>query len=172
MDQKELARCIYSLCKLSGAFTLRSGKRSSFYFDKYRFESNPNLLDNIAFHMAKMIPKNIDLLGGLELGGVPLATALSLKTKIPCVFIRKQAKTYGTCSLVEGCEIANKKIALIEDIITTGGQVCESAGQVREQGAIVQYVLCVIDRSANSKLLQKNQLQLKSLFTFKDFDPL
>ena len=170
MDKQQLAQEIKRVSELKGSFTLRSGQKSDFYFDKYRFESNPQLLEAISGFMKELIPKEVDLLGGLELGGVPLATALSLKTGIPCIFVRKEAKTYGTCALAEGGDIANKKIVLIEDVITTGGQVCESAVQLRERGALVKNVVCVIHRSLKPECekLTKHQLQLKSLFNLND----
>src|SRR5207248_4168289 len=92
-----LARRIYDVAHLTGQFTLRSGATSTEYFDKYRFESDPSLLRDIATAMAPLLPPDVDALAGLELGGVPLATALSFETGLPALFVRKQAKTYGTC---------------------------------------------------------------------------
>jgi orotate phosphoribosyltransferase len=127
MTREQLAKEIYKISYLRGNFKLRSGQISNEYFDKYRFESNPILLKEIAKQLAALLPKNCDALAGLEMGGIPIATALSLETGLPCVFIRKQAKDYGTCQFAEGLDIKNKNLCLIEDVITTGGQVILSA---------------------------------------------
>jgi len=154
MNKIELAQAIYQTAYLTGNFTLRSGKTSNVYFDKYLFESNPILLAEIADHLSQKIPKETEILAGLETGGIPLATALSLKTQLPVVFVRKQAKTYGTCKLAEGIDISSKKLCIIEDVITTGGQVVLSANELKKLGAVLLNVLCVIlrDKTANDNL--------------------
>src|SRR5215831_10159697 len=130
---RDLARC----CRLTGAFTLRSGQTSSVYFDKYQFEASPSILRRVVHQMVPLIPQGTEVLAGLELGGVPIATALSLETGIPAAFVRKSAKQYGTCRLAEGAEVNGKRICLVEDVITTGGQVMIRANELRNQGAIV-----------------------------------
>jgi orotate phosphoribosyltransferase len=95
-DLTNLARDLVARCRLRGTFTLRSGQTSSEYFDKYLFESDPVLLRRVVSDMTVLVPPGTDLLGGLELGGVPLATVLSQVTGIPALFVRKQAKTYGS----------------------------------------------------------------------------
>jgi len=118
-----LANEIYKTAHLTGSFKLRSGKVSNDYFDKYLFESNPILLKEIAEHLSRLIPEGTEVLAGLEMGGIPIATALSLKTGIPVAFVRKKAKEYGTCKLAEGIEIQGKNVCIIEDVATTGGQI-------------------------------------------------
>ncbi len=169
LSKKDLALQIEKISKLKGSFKLRSGQTSDFYFDKYQFESNPIILDAITDYLVDMIPKNIELLGGLELGGIPIATALSLKTKIPCVFIRKQAKNYGTKKQAEGQSVKHKKILLVEDVITTGGAVCSSAISLRKEGGLVEHVICVIYRGLSSSKLEQENLKLQSLFNLNDF---
>jgi orotate phosphoribosyltransferase len=93
----ELAREIYQRSHLVGDFLLRSGRRSTEYFDKYLFECDPSLLQRIAWELARLVPAETDVLAGLELGGIPLATALGLATGLPLAFVRKKAKEYGTC---------------------------------------------------------------------------
>ncbi len=151
MTRTDLARRIMKSAYLTGTFLLRSGKTSSFYFDKYRFESDPVLLTAIAEEMAGMVPQYVDRLAGLELGGIPLATALSLKCGKPCLFVRKEAKTYGTCNLAEGGFEPGDKILIIEDVITTAGQVCESVAALRQLGLEVSDVLCAIDRQQGGR---------------------
>ena len=172
MNKKELALKIEKISKLRGSFKLRSGQISDVYFDKYQFESDPDLLNAITDHFIPMIPKNTDLLGGLELGGIPLASVLSLKTQIPCVFIRKKAKSYGTEKQAEGPKVQNKNILLVEDVITTGGAVCDSAKALRKEGGIVEHVISVIHRSSDTSHLSQNNLKLQSLFTLNDFSSL
>ena len=171
MKHAELAKKIDAICHLKGDFLLRSGTRSTDYFDKYRFESQPELLKEIAAQMKTLIPPGIDALAALEMGGIPIGTALSLLTGIPCAFIRKEAKTYGTCQFAEGFEIKGKKLCIVEDVITSGGQVLLSTEDLRREGATVENVLCVINRGsgdATAKLKLKN-LSLKSLFVRADF---
>lgn len=166
-----LARRIYETSHLTGEFTLRSGATSSEYFDKYRFESDPTLLREIAAGMVEMLPDGIDALAGLELGGVPLATAASQISGLPTLFVRKQAKTYGTCRLAEGGELAGRRLAVFEDVVTSGGQVIESCGELRDLGAEIVTVLCVIDRQAGgAERMAAEGLQLRSLFTMAQLD--
>jgi orotate phosphoribosyltransferase len=161
-----LARRVVARAHLTGQFTLRSGARSDLYFDKYAFESDPHLLREIAVALAALLPDQTDAVAGLELGGVPLATVLSQVSGLPTVFVRKQAKTYGTCRLAEGIEIHSKRLAVIEDVITTAGQVIESVRELRARGAQIETVLCVIDREAGgADRLAEQGLQLRSLFT-------
>jgi orotate phosphoribosyltransferase len=101
------------------------------------------------------------------MGGIPVATALSLETGIPAVFVRKEAKAYGTCRIAEGLEsLKGMKVCVIEDVITTGGQVVISAEDLRKEGAEVQNVLCVISRQqGGEENLKKAGLTMTSLFT-------
>lgn len=146
MLRTELAQRIKAAAYLTGEFTLRSGLVSSFYWDKYRFESDPDLLQAVAASMEELLPPDYDRLAGLELGGIPLATALSLRTGKPALYVRKEAKTYGTCNLVEGGFRRGETAVIIEDVITSGGQVVASVEEVRALGLVVNDVLCVIDR--------------------------
>ncbi|HEY8282153.1 MAG TPA: orotate phosphoribosyltransferase [Leifsonia sp.] len=146
-DLVHLARDIDARCRLHGSFTLRSGQVSDEYFDKYLFESDPRLLTRVAQAMAPLIPSETELLGGLELGGVPIATMLSNLTGLPALFVRKQAKTYGTLKAAEGPDFAGRSVTLIEDVITTGGAVRDAAIALRAGDASVTTVVCAIDRS-------------------------
>lgn len=169
MDRNELAGKIYQTSHLTGTFKLRSGQVSSEYFDKYLFESPPELLAEIASQMAELIPAGTELLAGLEMGGIPVATALSLRTGIPAVFVRKKAKEYGTCKLAEGADIAGKKVCIIEDVVTTGGQIALSAADLRHLGARINFVLCVIRRDERAvENLTKEGLELLPLFTMEE----
>ena len=169
MEKNQLAKEIYNVSHLTGEFKLRSGKTSNEYFDKYLFESNPILLQEIVEHLSKLIPNGIEVLAGLEMGGIPIATALSLKTGIPVVFVRKKAKEYGTCKLAEGIDIRDKVVCIVEDVVTTGGQIKLSAEDLKQYGAKVKDVLCVIDRQqSGSENLSNEGLLLHSLLTMKE----
>lgn len=147
VDLVALARDVDVRCRLTGEFTLRSGQVSTEYFDKYRFESDPDLLRRVVEAMVPLVPTDTDLLGGLELGGIPIATVLSSITGLPALFVRKEAKTYGTRRLAEGADVSGRRVTLVEDVLTTGGAVRDAAVALRDLDATVQVVLCAIDRS-------------------------
>ena len=171
MHRDELARAIHQVSHLTGTFTLRSGAVSHEYFDKYRFESDPALLRTIAEAMAPAVPEGTEMLAGLELGGVPLAVMLSQVTGIPALFVRKEAKTYGTCQLAEGSEIADRRLCVVEDVVTSGGQVVISCGDLRARGAIVEHALCVIDReSGGPAALADLDVELRALYTMTELN--
>src|SRR3954453_19837578 len=143
---QDLARDVDACCRLTGEFTLRSGQVSSEYFDKYLFEARPELLARVVEQMIGLVPDGTELLGGLELGRVPIATVLSARTGLPALFVRRKAKEYGTCKLAEGPEVSGGRVALVEDVIPTGGAVRDATRALREAGAVVQTVVCAIDR--------------------------
>lgn len=171
MTHQQLAQKIYEVSHLKGDFLLRSGQRSQEYFDKYRFESHPEILREIAKQMLPLIAAGTEVLAALEMGGIPIGTALSLASGIPCVFVRKSAKEYGTCQFAEGIDIKNKRLCIIEDVITSGGQVIISTKDLRGLGAQIENVLCVINRGGEPAQQKLNEigLNLKSLFVRTDF---
>lgn len=165
----DLARQIFDRAHITGEFRLRSGVTASEYFDKYRFEADPALLAEICSHLVDLVPEGTEVLAGLELGGVPIATVLSAMTGLPCAFVRKAAKEYGTCRLAEGAEIAGKHVLVIEDVITSGGQVVLSTGDLRGHGAVVDHALCVIDRQAGGpEALDEVGVSLRPLFSMAE----
>ncbi len=169
MERKELAARIYNVSHLTGTFTLRSGQVSNEYFDKYLFESDPAILDEIGNHLMQLVPAGTEVLAGLEMGAIPIATILAAKTGIPAVFVRKKAKEYGTCKLAEGTGIAGKRLCIIEDVVTTGGQIVLSAKDLRGFGAIAEKVICVIERDPRShEILAKEGLTLTPLYTMDE----
>ncbi len=171
MERDELAKRIDEVSRLKGTFTLRSGATSDEYFDKYRFESDPGLLAALSRPMNELIPSGTEVLAGLELGGVAVAVALSRESGLPAVFVRKQAKTYGTAKIAEGCEVAGRTVLIIEDVVTTGGQIRASAAQLRSLGAEVTHALCVIDReSGGGPALGEDGVTLISLFSRQDLN--
>lgn len=170
MNRRVLAEKIATVAHLSGDFWLRSGQTTSTYFDKYQFESDPELLAAVAHHLAALVPTGTELLAGLELGGVPIATALSLNTGLPVVFVRKKAKEYGTAKLAEGAPISGKKLLVVEDVVTTGGQIVRSVEDLRDHSAVVTHAVCVIDREqGGAAALGASGVELKALFRASEF---
>lgn len=164
-----LAKKVAAIAHLRGTFRLRSGATSAEYFDKYRFEAEPTVLRAIAEQLAARLPSNYDVLAGLEMGGIPVATMLSQVTGKPALFVRKKAKDYGTCKFAEGGEVSDRRLLIVEDVVTSGGQILESVAALRGEGAIIDDVACVIDRGAGGREnLQKAGLRLVSLFTKED----
>lgn len=164
-----LAKKIYETAHLTGEFQLRSGQISNEYFDKYLFESDPRVLSKVADELVNLIPEGIEVLAGLEMGGVPIATALSLRSNIPAAFVRKKAKEYGTCKLAEGADIVGRRVSVVEDVITTGGQVLLSTIDLRDAGAIVEDVICVIERNPEGRReLERNGVKVHSLFKMEE----
>ncbi len=160
-----------AVSQLEGAFVLRSGQTSNTYFDKYQFESDPTLLAAIAAELAPLIPTDTELLAGLELGGVPVATALSLHTGIPALFVRKEAKSYGTAKLAEGPPIDGKRLLIVEDVVTSGGQIVISAGDLRNRGALISTAVCVLDREqGGNDALAAAGIELRAAFTRTDIE--
>ena len=167
----DLARDVDARCRLTGEFTLRSGQVASEYFDKYLFETDPELLARVAAAMVPLLPGNTDLLGGLEMGGIPIVTVVSAQSALPALFVRKQAKTYGTCKLAEGPDVAGRRVTLIEDVITTGGAVRDATNALRAAGAVVETVVCAIDRSPGEENpLADVGLEIRAVLTKADLD--
>ncbi|MEV6415745.1 orotate phosphoribosyltransferase [Kribbella sp. NPDC051718] len=170
MEISELAERIYRSSHLTGEFVLRSGITATEYFDKYRFEADPVLLDAVAEAMVPLVPAGTEVLAGLEMGGIPVVTALGRHTGLPCAFVRKEAKTYGTCRLAEGAEVAGRQVLIVEDVVTKGGQIVLSTQELRALGAQISEAVCVIDRQlGGTETLAADGIKLISLLTAADF---
>lgn len=166
-----LAAAVDARCRITGEFLLRSGRTATEYFDKYLFEADPAMLRGVVDRMAPLVPLGTQLLGGLELGGVPIATLLAQKIRLPLLLVRKQAKPYGTRKLAEGDDPAGLTVCLVEDVITSGGAVLAAAGALRGLGATVTDVLCVIDREeSGAQALAEQGLSLHPVFTRASLD--
>jgi orotate phosphoribosyltransferase len=147
MSREELAKAIKDAAYLEGDFVLSSGKRSKYYLDKWRFETKPELLREIARALADLLPDPApDRVAGVELGGVPLAVALSLHTGIPSLIVRREAKEYGTAKGIEGVFEPGERVVLVEDVLTTAGQAIAAAQRLTEAGLEVVRIIYVIDR--------------------------
>lgn len=182
MNRSDLARAIAQTALLRGNFTLRSGRTSSYYLDKYLFSTRPELLKELGVMFAERIDamskgtaglgRRVDRLAGAELGGIPLVTAASLQTGLPCVFIRNAKKDYGTAKQMEGAIKPGETVILLEDVATTGGQALEAVKVLREARAEVLGVIATIDReegaSENMANAEGGAVRFESLFTKAD----
>ena len=146
MDHAALAARVKAVALLEGDFTLRSGKKSRFYFDKYLFETQPDILEEMGRQIAQRIPAGTARIAGPELGAVALAAAASLASRLPFFIVRNAKKDYGTSKTIEGKLEAGDKIVLVEDIVTTGGQVIEAIKNIAAAGATVTTVIVALDR--------------------------
>ncbi len=177
VDRQRLANAIASVALLRGTFTLRSGRTSSYYLDKYLFSTRPEVLRDLAVLFAERIEEvapgsrtgAVQRLAGAELGGIPLVTAASMQTGIPCLFIRNKKKDYGTAKQLEGVLNAGDRVVMLEDVATTGGQALEAVGVLKELGANVLAVIATIDRQEGTREnMEKAGVRFEALFTKAD----
>jgi orotate phosphoribosyltransferase len=169
----ELLDAIREHAYLEGDFVLRSGRRSRYYLDKYRFETRPELLGPIGERIAAVVaehePEAVRL-AGPELGAVVLAASASLASGLPFLIVRKQAKEYGTANRLEGTHEPGERVCLVEDVVTSGGALLEAVAAVREAGLDVGTAVCVVDREeGGSDELARHAVRLRSLYRAGDF---
>lgn len=172
----ELAAEIARVALLRGDFTLRSGRKSKYYLDKYLFSTRPEVLSRLGDLFSDRIllvqsdaGVHVQRLAGAELGGIPLVTVASLRTGLPAIFVRNSKKDYGTAKQVEGVLQPGERIVFVEDVATTGGQALEAVGVLRSLGAEVLAVIAVIDRQEGAReAIEKDGLRFESLFTKAD----
>lgn len=170
MTREQLIQAISDTSVLRGDFTLRSGRKSTYYIDKYRFATRPEVLREVGRLMAEhAMELKVDRIAGAELGGVPLATAAALASEKPFVLIRNQKKDYGTAKQMEGDLKPGERVLLVEDVLTTGGQVLEAAKTLTDAGAKVVRIVGVIDRLEGAREnIEKAGYEMAALVTTKD----
>ncbi len=169
MDRNELAGMIKSAAYLEGDFTLRSGKKSNYYLDKYRFETQPAILAELGKMFAEYAGASTTLIAGAELGGVALAAATSLAADKPFIIVRNSKKGYGTSNKFEGVMNQGERVLIVEDIATTGGQVLEAAQAITDAGSTVERIVSVIDRQEGAREnIEGAGFVFESLFTSAD----
>ena len=163
-----LASALVEHAYLEGDFVLRSGKRSRYYLDKYRFETRPELLRPLGERIAATVREHAadaTRLAAPELGAVALAAAASLDSGLPFLIVRKEAKEYGTAKRLEGPYEEGECICLVEDVVTSGGALLESVEAVREAGLVVHTAVCVVDREeGGADALARQAVRLRPLF--------
>lgn len=163
--REQIARELVRHAYLVGDFTLSSGRRSRYYFDKYLFETKPHILRPLARLMAEQMPEGLQRIAGPELGAVALATAASLETGIPFLIVKKASKDYATQKLVEGEFRPGEKVVVVEDIMTTGAQAIASALKLRSLGLEVLFILGIVDREEGAREnVEAAGFELRSLF--------
>ncbi len=169
MTDPQLIQRIRETALLQGEFTLRSGRKSNYYLDKYFFETQPDILAALGERLAAYARDEVDRLAGAELGGIPLVCAASLASGKPAVLVRNQKKGYGSDKQLEGRLEPGDRVLLVEDVVTTGGQIIEAARSLRACGGSVVRVVAVIDRLEGARQnIEQAGLGFTSLFTKAD----
>ncbi len=175
VDREAVAKAIASVALLRGTFTLRSGRTSSYYLDKYLFSTRPDVLRQLGSLFGQRIAgfwangARVDRLAGAELGGIPLVTATSLEVGLPCVFVRVKKKDYGTSKQIEGVLEKGDRVVIVEDIATTGGAALEAAAALRAAGAEVVAIIAAIDRQEGAREnVEKAGIAFEALFTKRE----
>jgi orotate phosphoribosyltransferase len=169
MTKDQLAKRIAEVSLLRGEFTLRSGRKSNYYLDKYRFETQPDILIELGRMFAQHITTDVQRIAGPELGAVPLAAAAAMASGKPAIFVRNQKKEYGSNKQIEGVFNSGETVIIVEDIMTTGGQVVEAAKTLESAGLKVKKIVGVIDRLEGARQnIESAGYVFESLFTTKD----
>jgi orotate phosphoribosyltransferase len=166
--RENLGRRLVDHALLEGDFVLRSGRRSSWYLDKYRFETEPEVLRELGEGLAEAVrehePDAIRLACPV-LGAVALAASASLTSGLPFIIVRDAAKDYGTARRIEGRFEAGELVCLLEDVVTTGGALVEAVAALRGEGLVVRHAVCVVDREeGGSDALARLGVRLRALF--------
>lgn len=170
IQKAALAKEIHDACHLTGNFVLRSGRITNEYFDKYQLSAKAPILYDITKEMAALVPEGIDVIAGLEMGAIPVVTMLAHHTGLPAAFVRKQTKPYGRARLAEGAAIEGKNVLVIEDVVTSGGQIVLSTADMRALGAHISNALVIIDRQeGGAAALKEIGVGLIALFNKSDF---
>jgi orotate phosphoribosyltransferase len=175
VTDQELRTALREHALLQGDFVLRSGRRSTHYFDKYRFETRPDLLEAIASRLAAVVGEHepdAARLAGPELGAVALAAAASLASRLPFVIVRKETKDYGTANRIEGAFESGERVCLVEDVVTSGGAAVAAVEALREAGLECRTAVCVVDREeGGTDELARHGVRLRPLFRAGELVP-
>jgi orotate phosphoribosyltransferase len=163
-----LADAIRDAALFEGDFVLRSGRRSSYYLDRYRFGTRPDLLRPLGRAIADAVREHEPAavrLAAPELGAVTLATAAALELDLPFVIVRSRAKEYGTANRIEGAFDHGDCVCLVEDVVTSGGAAAASVEVLRDAGLICRTAVCVVDREeGGADALARLAVRLRPLF--------
>ena len=168
MTDDELRAAIRERAYIEGDFVLRSGRRSPYYLDKYRFETVPELLAALGERIATLVEDHepeATRLAGPELGAVALAAAASMASGLPFLIVRKEAKEYSTGNRIEGAFEPGETVCLVEDVVTSGGALLAAVEALREAGTVVRTAVCVVDREeGGADALARQAVRLRPIF--------
>jgi orotate phosphoribosyltransferase len=168
LTDAELKRALREHAYLEGDFVLRSGKRSKYYLDKYRFETRPDILAALGERIAaaaREFEPDATRLAGPELGAVALAAAGSLASGLPFLIVRKAAKDYGTSNRIEGLYAEGETVCLVEDVVTSGGALLDAVEALRAAGLTVRSAICIVDREeGGADALARQAVRLRPIF--------
>jgi orotate phosphoribosyltransferase len=168
VTHEELGALLVDRALLEGDFVLRSGRRSSWYLDKYRFETEPEILRALGVRLANATrehePEAVRL-AGPALGAVALAASAAMVSDLPFIIVRGETKEYGTAKRIEGPFERGELVCLIEDVVTSGGALAEAVSALRDEGLVVRNAVCVVDREeGGSDALARLGVRLRALF--------
>ena len=168
MTRDELGALLVERALLEGDFVLRSGRRSSWYLDKYRFETEPGILRALGEALAGAVEEcepEAARLAGPALGAVALAASAAMASGLPFIIVRGETKEYGTAKRIEGPFESGELVCLLEDVVTSGGALAEAVSAVRDEGLVVRNAVCVVDREeGGSDALARLGVRLRPLF--------
>ena len=168
MTRDELGALLVDRALLEGDFVLRSGRRSSWYLDKYRFETEPEILRALGARLAEAAAEHepeATRLAGPELGAVALAASASMASGLPFIIVRGETKEYATAKRIEGPFERGELVCLLEDVVTSGGALAEAVSALRDEGLVVRNAVCVVDREeGGSDALARLGVRLRALF--------
>jgi orotate phosphoribosyltransferase len=163
-----LAELLVEHALLEGDFVLRSGRRSTYYLDKYRFETQPELLRQLGARLAQAaveVEPEVVRLAGPALGAVALAASAAMASDLPFIIVRGETKEYGTTNRIEGPYATGDIVCLLEDVVTSGGALGEAVSALRDVGLVVRHAVCVVDREeGGADALARLGVRLRSLF--------
>jgi orotate phosphoribosyltransferase len=168
VNDSELGSLLVERALLEGDFVLRSGRRSTWYLDKYRFETDPTLLRALGERLAAAVREHepdADRIAGPALGAVALAASASMASGLPFIIVRGETKEYGTANKLEGPFETGELVCLVEDVVTSGGALAEAVAALRGDGLVVRNAVCVVDREeGGSDALARLGVRLRPLF--------
>lgn len=172
MTHDELGALLVERALLEGEFVLRSGRRSSWYLDKYRFETEPELLRALGERLADFVLEHepdATRMAAPALGAVALAASASMASGLPFIIVRGETKEYGTANRIEGPFEQGDLVCLLEDVVTSGGALGEAVSALRAEGVVVRNAVCVVDREeGGSDALARVGVRLRPLFRASD----
>lgn len=170
MAQTQLIQALHQIGAIKfGSFTLKSGQTSRIYLDLRQIISHPKILELVADTLWQSVQHcQFDIICGVPYTALPIATCISIKHNIPMVMRRKEKKSYGTKQQIEGKFAEGQTCLIIEDVLTTGGSVLETAHDLKEAGLTINDAVVLINREQGGyENLQQHHCTLHAALTLK-----